>query len=307
MQKHSYFLFAIIAVSFAISCAPGKQAEISEKPKIVATTGMVADAVENLLGDQVELKTLMGPGVDPHLYKASQGDMNLLANADIIVYSGHHLEGKMIEVLHKIAKTKPVIPLAEYIWENRLQRSNDGKGAIDPHLWMDINSWKLGVNGLSDTLQKLLPNKAAFITSNFKTYTDTLEKVGFEIELAIASIPKTQRVLITSHDAFRYYGLAYGIEVKGLQGISTVSEYGLQDVSNMVNFIISRKIKSVFIESSISSKSLQAVIEGCKSKGYNINIGGSLYSDAMGPKGSPYGTYKGMLRHNTYTIVNALK
>ena len=307
MQKLVVNYIVWIAAIFAVSCKPTKQAEISDKPKIVATTGMVADAIENLLGNQVELKTLMGSGVDPHLYKASQGDMNLLANADIIVYSGHHLEGKMIEVLHKIAKTKPVIPLAEYIWENRLQRSNDGTGAIDPHLWMDINSWKLGVNGLSDTLQKLLPNKAAFIASNFKTYTDTLEKVGFEIELAIASIPKTQRVLITSHDAFRYYGLAYGIEVKGLQGISTVSEYGLQDVSNMVNFIISRKIKSVFIESSISSKSLQAVIEGCKSKGYNINIGGSLYSDAMGPKGSPDGTYKGMLRHNTYTIVNALK
>lgn len=307
MQKLFITFSFLLAIWVLPACTPSKQAEISDKPKIVATTGMVADAVENLLGNKVELKILMGAGVDPHLYKASQGDMNLLANADIIVYSGHHLEGKMIEVLQKIGKTKPVIPLSEYISEKRLQRSNDGKGAIDPHLWMEINSWKQGVKGLSDTLQKLLPSKSAFIDSNFKAYNDTLEKVNLELEKLIATIPKQQRVLITSHDAFKYYGLAYDLEVKGLQGISTVSEYGLQDVSNMVNFIISRKIKSVFVESSVSSKSLQAVVEGCKSKGYDIKIGGSLYSDAMGLKGTADGTYKGMLRHNTKTIVDALK
>lgn len=307
MQKLFITFSFLLEIWVLPACTPSKQAEISDNPKIVATTGMVADAVENLLGNKVELKILMGAGVDPHLYKASQGDMNLLANADIIVYSGHHLEGKMIEVLQKIGKTKPVIPLSEYISENRLQRSNDGKGAIDPHLWMEINSWKQGVKGLSDTLQKLLPSKSAFIESNFKAYNDTLEKVNLELEKLIATIPKQQRVLITSHDAFKYYGLAYDMEVKGLQGISTVSEYGLQDVSNMVNFIISRKIKSVFVESSVSSKSLQAVVEGCKSKGYDIKIGGSLYSDAMGLKGTADGTYKGMLRHNTKTIVDALK
>jgi len=307
MQKLFITFSFLLAIWVLPACTPSKQAEISDKPKIVATTGMVADAVENLLGNKVELKILMGAGVDPHLYKASQGDMNLLANADIIVYSGHHLEGKMIEVLQKIGKTKPVIPLSEYISENRLQRSNDGKGAIDPHLWMEINSWKQGVKGLSDTLQKLLPSKSAFIESNFKAYNDTLEKVNLELEKLIATIPKQQRVLITSHDAFKYYGLAYNMEVKGLQGISTVSEYGLQDVSNMVNFIISRKIKSVFVESSVSSKSLQAVVEGCKLKGYDIKVGGSLYSDAMGLKGTADGTYKGMLRHNTKTIVDALK
>ena len=307
MQKLFITFSFLLAIWVLPACTPSKQAEISDKPKIVATTGMVADAVENLLGNKVELKILMGAGVDPHLYKASQGDMNLLANADIIVYSGHHLEGKMIEVLQKIGKTKPVIPLSEYISEKRLQRSNDGKGAIDPHLWMEINSWKQGVKGLSDTLQKLLPSKSAFIESNFKAYNDTLEKVNLELEKLIATIPKQQRVLITSHDAFKYYGLAYDMEVKGLQGISTVSEYGLQDVSNMVNFIISRKIKSVFVESSVSSKSLQAVVEGCKLKGYDIKVGGSLYSDAMGLKGTADGTYKGMLRHNTKTIVDALK
>ena len=307
MQKLFITFSFLLAIWVLPACTPSKQAEISDKPKIVATTGMVADAVENLLGNKVELKILMGAGVDPHLYKASQGDMNLLANADIIVYSGHHLEGKMIEVLQKIGKTKPVIPLSEYISEKRLQRSNDGKGAIDPHLWMEINSWKQGVKGLSDTLQKLLPSKSAFIESNFKAYNDTLEKVNLELEKLIATIPKQQRVLITSHDAFKYYGLAYDLEVKGLQGISTVSEYGLQDVSNMVNFIISRKIKSVFVESSVSSKSLQAVVEGCKLKGYDIKVGGSLYSDAMGLKGTADGTYKGMLRHNTKTIVDALK
>jgi len=296
----SYFLF----LTSSCSNAPKKQ---GGKLKILATTGMVGDAAKNLLGQLAEVEVLMGPGVDPHLYKASQGDMVKLSDADIIIYSGHHLEGKMTDIFEKMGKTKPVLPLSEYISENKLLKSADGNGTIDPHLWMDIKTWSQGIAGIADTLKGLFPNDTALIGNNYRTYSDDLLKTDKEVGELIATIPMESRVLITSHDAFRYYGLAYNIEVKGLQGISTVSEYGLQDVSNMVNFIVSRNIKAVFIETSVSEKSLQAVIEGCNSKGHKIKIGGTLFSDAMGANGTPEGTYKGMILHNTKLIVNALR
>lgn len=277
------------------------------RKKIVVTTGMVGDAVKNLVGDIADVEVLMGAGVDPHLYKASQGDMEKLSNADIIVYSGHHLEGKMTEVFEKMRRNKPVIPLAELVHENRYQRAQEGSNLIDPHIWMDIKSWSTGISNLRTDLIELFPNDSAKIESNHEFYQKELIKTDYQIELLIGSIPTNQRVIITSHDAFRYFGLNYGIEVKGLQGISTVSEYGLRDVSDMVNFIVNRKIKAVFVESSVSDKSLQAVIEGCAKKGHQVVIGGKLYSDALGAEGTPEGTYCGMLLHNARTIQKALK
>lgn len=277
------------------------------RKKIVVTTGMVGDAVKNLVGDLADVEVLMGPGVDPHLYKASQGDMEKLSKADIIVYNGHHLEGKMTEVFEKMRRNKPVIPLAELVHENRYQRAQEGSNLIDPHIWMDIKSWSTGISNLRRDLIELFPNDSAKIESNHEQYQKELIKTDYQIELLMGSIPANQKVIITSHDAFRYFGLNYGIEVKGLQGISTVSEYGLRDVSDMVNFIVSRKIKAVFVESSVSDKSLQAVIEGCAQKGHQVVIGGKLYSDALGAEGTPEGTYCGMLLHNARTIQKALK
>lgn len=297
------FLFVLVLTG----CSSNQDSTSNHKKKVVATTGMVADFAQNILGDLVEIQVLMGPGVDPHLYKASQGDMNLLSNADIILYSGHHLEGKMADVLHKLSRSKPVIGIGEYVNENLLQLAGDGTQTVDPHLWMDPTVWLSGIHGATDTLMALFPNDTSRIGSNYRAYRDTLDKVRNEVFVAIQTIPLDRRVLITSHDAFRYFGLTNKIEVKGLQGISTVSEYGLQDVSNMVNFITERKIKAVFVESSVSQKSLQAVIEGCGSKGHPIRIGGTLYSDSMGKQGSAEGTYKGMLRHNAYTIAKALR
>ena len=301
-------LIGIVLIQAALfgSCSSGESSH-SGKKRVVATTGMVADVARNLLGDLVELEVLMGPGVDPHLYKASQGDMDLLAKADIILYSGHHLEGKMDEILKKMSRSKPVLGVSEIIPENRLQVAGDGTGTIDPHLWMDPAVWQFGIAGISDTLQHLFLKDSSLIGRNFRQYRDTLMFVEDEVYRVIQTIPVDRRVLITSHDAFRYFGLSNHIEVKGLQGISTVSEYGLQDVSNMVNFIVDRKIKAVFVESSVSQKSLQAVIEGCTSKGHPIQIGGTLYSDSMGKEGTPEGTYKGMIRHNAYTIAKALR
>ena len=276
------------------------------RKKIVVTTGMVGDAVKNLVGDLADVEVLMGAGVDPHLYKASQGDMEKLSQADVIVYSGHHLEGKMTEVFEKMRRNKPVIALAESVHENRYQRAQEGSNLIDPHIWMDIKSWSTGIWNLRSDLIDLFPSDSAKIESNHEQYQKELIKTDYQIELLMGSIPANQKVLITSHDAFRYFGLAYGIEVKGLQGISTVSEYGLRDVSDMVNFIVSRKIKAVFVESSVSDKSLQAVIEGCAKKGHQVKIGGKLFSDAPGADGTPEGTYCGMMLHNAKTIQKAL-
>ena len=306
-MKHISGVLLYCLLFFFYACSSPSEQTNNRKKKLVATTGMVADMARNVLGDLVDIQVLMGPGVDPHLYKASQGDMNLLSEADIILYSGQHLEGKMVEVLHKIARTKPVLAVGDYVWENQLQLAGDGTKTIDPHLWMDPGVWLYGVHGVSDTLQHLFLNDSALIGKNFRSYRDTLEKVKEEVFSSIQSIPANQRMLITSHDAFRYFGLANNMEVRGLQGISTVSEYGLQDVSNMVNLLVSRKIKAVFVESSVSQKSLQAVIEGCASKGHRVIIGGTLFSDSMGKAGTPEGTYKGMLRYNANTIAKALR
>lgn len=304
---HRFVVVLLLIALVLTGCSSNQESNRNHKMKVVTTTGMVADFAQNILGDLVEVQVLMGPGVDPHLYKASQGDMNLLTNADIILYSGHHLEGKMADVLHKLSRSKPVIGIGEYVNENLLQLAGDGTQTIDPHLWMDPSVWLSGIRGAADTLMGLFPNDTNRIGVNYRAYRDTLEKVREEVFIVIQTIPLDRRVLITSHDAFRYFGLTNKIEVKGLQGISTVSEYGLQDVSNMVNYITERKIKAVFVESSVSQKSLQAVIEGCASKGHPIRIGGTLFSDSMGKKGSPEGTYKGMLRHNALTIANALR
>lgn len=309
MRCYSTMRIVISLLCFALflaSCGDSASQKGQIK-KVVATTGMVGDATSRLLGDLAEVEVLMGPGVDPHLYKASQGDMQKLNDAGMVVYSGHHLEGKMADILQKLGRQKPVFPMAEYIAENRLQHGRDGNSAIDPHLWMEPKSWIMGIEALADTLKALFPNDTQAIGSNFRSYRDEIIQANDSIDRWMHEIPVAQRVLITSHDAFQYFGLAYQVEVKGLQGISTVSEYGLKDVSDMVNFIVNRKIPAVFVESSVSDKSLQAVLEGCRSKGHPLKIGGTLFSDALGAKGTPEGTYTGMLLYNARTIKQALK
>lgn len=309
MRCYSTMRIVISLLCFALflaSCGDSNSQK-GEIKKVVATTGMVGDATSRLLGDLAEVEVLMGPGVDPHLYKASQGDMQKLNDAGMVVYSGHHLEGKMADILQKLGRQKPVFPMAEYIAENRLQHGRDGNSAIDPHLWMEPESWIMGIEALADTLKALFPNDTQAIGSNFRSYRDEIIQANDSIDRWMHEIPVAQRVLITSHDAFQYFGLAYQVEVKGLQGISTVSEYGLKDVSDMVNFIVNRKIPAVFVESSVSDKSLQAVLEGCRSKGHPLKIGGTLFSDALGAKGTPEGTYTGMLLYNARTIKQALK
>lgn len=278
-----------------------------DRPLIVTTTGMIKDAVFNIVGDRADVVALMGPGVDPHLYKATQGDLQKLTTADVIFYNGLHLEGKMGEVLEKLGRQKPVVAVASKIDTSLLHRVPQFNNNYDPHIWFDVELWQQAVAEVGRFMVAYDPPNAQEYQRNIASYLSKLDSLDDHVRAEMATIPSGQRVLITAHDAFGYYGKAYSIEVKGLQGISTISEYGLRDVSDLVNFIIDRQIKAVFVETSVSEKAINAVVEGCKAKGFDVTIGGNLYSDAMGEEGTPEGTYIGMVRANTKTIVSALK
>jgi len=267
---------------------------------------MIADAVKNIVKDSAQVTALMGPGVDPHLYKATQGDLGLLTRADAIFYNGLHLEGKMGEVLSKLGKTKPVIAVADNIDSTRLRSAPNYGYAIDPHVWFDISLWIEAVKETQEALIEIDSKNASYYSNNATAYINELKDLHEWVGNEIAKIPEQQRIMITAHDAFGYFGEAYSIEVKGLQGISTLSEYGLRDVSELVNFIVANEIKAVFVETSVPKRAINAVVEGCKKSGFDVKIGGNLYSDAMGEDGTPEGTYVGMVRHNVNTIVEAL-
>jgi manganese/zinc/iron transport system substrate-binding protein len=290
-----------------IGCQGPPENARDSKMKVVTTTGMIADAVLNVAGDSMEVEALMGPGVDPHLYKATQGDLKKLTNADLVLYNGLLLEGKMGEVLNKLGRIKPVVAVGNAIDSTLLLGSPIYDDAYDPHVWFDVNLWKQVVIRVQESLQEHDPVNTDFYSNNASHYLKRLDSLHRQVHAQISQIPDSQRVLITAHDAFEYFGRAYNIEVRGLQGLSTLTEFGLRDITDLVSFIIERKVKAVFIETSISERSIQAVVEGCKQKGHDVYIGGSLFSDAMGNKNTPEGTYIGMVHANVLTITQALK
>ncbi len=302
-------LFSVIFCA----CNNAAKTEKEEKGplKVVTTTGMIKDIVQVLGGDRLELESLMGPGVDPHLYKATQGDLVKLTKADLILYNGLHLEGKLVEIFEKLAKQgRAVYAVTADIDKSKLLASEDveNKDAYpsDPHIWFDVSLWMEAVEAVRKALIKHDPEGLETYNKNAGAYQARLGDLHKELKVMIGSIPEQQRVLVTSHDAFRYFGRAYGLEVRGLQGISTVSEFGLKDVADLVGFISKRRLRSVFVETSVSDKSLRAVVEGCKAKNHQVAIGGTLYSDAMGAEGTPEGTYIGMVQHNANTVVEGL-
>ncbi|MBC3539804.1 metal ABC transporter solute-binding protein, Zn/Mn family [Rufibacter sediminis] len=286
---------------------PGAKAHQEGKLYIVTTTGILRDAVANVVGDRAVVTALMGPGVDPHLYKAALGDLQTLREADFIIYNGLHLEGKMGEVLEKLARQKVVWAAAEGLPEKELRRLPEFQDSHDPHVWFNVQLWSQVVEHISVKLQQQDKPNASYYQANARAYQAQLDSLHRWTTEQIASIPAQQRILITAHDAFGYFGDAYHIQVQGLQGISTVSEFGLQDVSSLVNFIVDRKVKAVFVETSVSQKAIEAVLEGCRQKGHEIKLGGTLYSDALGEADGPAGTYAGMVKVNVGKIVQALK
>jgi len=310
MQKKLGMLLACLfmfATALAGCSNSDKTASREGKLYVTTTISQIADAVKNVGGEHVQVTSLMGPGVDPHLYQASHGDIEKLYDADVIFYNGLHLEGKMGEILKKIGKEKPTIAVTEAIPNEKLIKNSDDAKAYDPHVWFDIELWSIVVEKVRDELIKADPEHETDYNRNAEAYLQDLKKLKEYAEQQITQIPQQSRVLVTAHDAFGYFGRAYGIEVMGLQGLSTDAEYGLRDVQSLVNTLVTRKIKAVFIESSISQKSINAVVEGAKQRGHTVNIGGELYSDAMGEEGTPEGTYIGMYQHNIDTIVSALK
>ena len=278
------------------------------KIKVTATVGMVGDLVRNVGGDRVEVTTLMGPGVDPHLYKASEGDLRRLADADIIFYNGLNLEGKMADIFVRMATSgKPTYAVTDSVDKSLLREPPEFQGHYDPHIWFDVSMWQQTLPTVVDALSKIDPDNAATFKSNADAYEAKLKELHEYCVKEMDTIPEAQRVLVTAHDAFGYFGRAYKIRVLGLQGISTATEAGLKDIQRRVDDIVKAKVKAVFVESSVSHRAIEAVVAGCKARGHQTAIGGTLFSDAMGEPGTEEGTYLGMVRHNVYSIVKALK
>ena len=302
MKRYSYFFLVISLILNACEFNPHE----FEKPKlIVCTTSIIGDVVKELVKDHLEVKVLMGDGVDPHLYEAKPSDVRAMADAKVIVFNGLHLEGKLARLFERMESQKNLIRFSDGMDKKDLIPLNEH--SFDPHVWFDISLWLGGIEEFVSQIVEIYPDESVFIENNFQNYKNKLVELEKDVARKINNIPIGQRVLITSHDAFHYYGKAYGIEVKAIQGVSTIMEPGLKEVSKLVNEIVERKIKSIFVESSVSSKSIRAVIEGCKAKGFEVEIGGTLYSDALGGKGSGADTYLTMVSKNTSIINAALK
>lgn len=294
--KHLLLIF-LVFMSMTSSVFP-------EKLNIVTTTGMIADLAINIAKRKAEVISLMGTGVDPHLYKATHGDLRSLQKADIIFYNGLHLEGKMQDIFAKLAKKKDVFAVSADLNKSKIIETN---AAHDPHIWFDVSIWMEAAKKVLDKLKEKDPTNKDFYEDNAKKYLSDLNELHTWVKNEIETIPESSRMLITAHDAFGYFGRAYGMEVRGLQGISTASEFGLNDIKRLKEIIISRNIKAVFIESSVPKKFLESLVAGVQAKGKELSIGGELYSDAMGLKDTPEGTYIGMVKHNVSVIVSALK
>ena len=299
----------ILVLSMVLAgCASGeKKAEGATddgKITIVTTIAQIAEPISVIGGDKVSVQSLMGPGVDPHLYNATQGDIQKLEGGDIVFYSGLHLEGNMIGVFEQIGKTRPVLALGDAIPKEKLLK--DEGGAIDPHIWFDIDLWKQGLSSAVDELKKYAPDHAEYFENNKVKYFEELDALSQESKAKLAKIEKDQRVIVTAHDAFGYFGRMHDMKVVGLQGLSTEDEIGISDIDDTIQTLLEYRIPAVFVESSINPNSIKAVIEGASSKGLEVKLGGELFSDAMGKEGTPEGTYIGMYRHNVDTIYKAL-
>lgn len=273
---------------------------------VVATTGMIADAARQIGGDRVSVRALMGPGVDPHAYRQTRSDIAAMVRADLVLWHGLYLEAQMEEFMKELGARKPVVAVAESLPRELLISHVDYSDKFDPHVWMDPRLWSQVVERVHEALAAARPEDAEVFAANAKAYQDELARLADYSDTVFASVPETARVLVTAHDAFSYFGRAQGFEVLGIQGISTQSEAGLQRVAELVDILVQRKIGAVFVESSVSDRSVRALIEGAASRGHTVVIGGELFSDAMGAEGTYEGTYPGMIDHNATIISRAL-
>lgn len=313
MQKYHYILtvgFSLIIGLMLTACGAASvdsQASASDgKLQVVATTGQITDAVKNIAGDAVELTGMFGPGVDPHLYVPTEGDVQLLGEADVIFYNGLHLEAQMGRALNQMAtRGITVVSIGDILPQERLL-GWDTNYPHDPHIWNDPELWSIGVETIRDTLINADPANEDAYRQNAENYLAQIAETHEYIKAQAERIPKDKRAMVTAHDAFGYFARTYGFEVAGLQGISTESEAGTADVQKIANFIVERQIPAIFVESSVSPRNIEAVQAAVEAQGFQVAIGGQLYSDALGDPDTPAGTYTGMLRHNVDTLVEAL-
>ncbi len=297
----------LIAFGALASFQPsGRVTAQSDPIDVVTTIGMIADTVRNVGGDRVNVTGLMGPGVDPHLYKPTAGDVTDLQDAEVIFYGGLELEGRLTDILVKIARTKPTIAVTESIPTELLREPPEFGGKFDPHIWFDVSLWMYAVETIATELSNYSPDDADYFRANADAYLAQLTDLDNWVREQAAIVPEAQRVLITAHDAFGYFGDAYGFEVHGLQGISTATEASASDVQALVDLVVERQIPAIFVESSVPPATIEAVQAATRDRGWDVTIGQPLFSDAMGEDGTPEGTYIGMVTWNVNAIVSAL-
>ena len=307
MKNFKNIISILVVITSLISCKNKTEDKESSKLNVVTTTTMITDMVQAIGGNKIEVNGLMGSGVDPHLYKASEGDVTKLSNADVIIYNGLHLEGKLEDVFKKMKRTKKVIAVADAINPSQLISSENFASNYDPHIWFQIDYWIACARFTADELTKIDKENSDFFHANAEVYVNKLKALKTENDKLVTLLPVEKRVLVTAHDAFNYFGKSYNFEVVGLQGLSTATEAGVKDVQNLANLIIEKGVKAIFVETSVPKRTIEALQEAVKAKGQEVVIGGELFSDALGTPKTPEATYVGMYKHNISTIVNALK
>ncbi len=296
-----------LMVAVPLTLAVSAERALAEAPlKVVATTGMIADAARQVGGDAVEVRALMGPGVDPHAYRQTRSDIVAMTRADLVLYHGLYLEAQMEDFLQDLSRKRTVVAVAESLPRDLLRAHDDYENKFDPHVWMTPALWKEVVARVAEVLSEARPGQADVFVANATAHMADLDRLLAYADDTLARVPADSRVLISAHDAFGYFGRDFGFEVLGIQGISTQSEAGLNRISELVDLLVQRQISAVFVESSVSDRSMRALIEGAAAQGHEVKIGGELFSDAMGADGTYEGTYLGMLDHNITTIAGAL-
>ncbi len=298
------YILVLLLVLLAFNCKSEKKS--NDKLNVITTTSMITDLVKNIGGDHINLQGLMGSGVDPHLYKASEGDVTKLASADIIFYNGLHLEGKLVEVFEKM-KTKKTVAISDALDKSTLIGSEYFASNYDPHIWFNVDYWIQATQFVANTLSEAIPEQKEAFRLNATKYIEQLKDLKAELTATINTLPEEKRILVTAHDAFNYFGKAFKFKVVGLQGISTATEAGVQDVQKLSAFIIENNVKAIFVESSVPKRTIEALQAAVNSKNHHVEIGGELFSDALGTSGTKEGTYIGMFEYNVNTVVNALK
>jgi len=297
---------AALAVCTAMVLPTAAQAADTSKLSVVATTGMLADTVREIGGDRVEVTALMGVGVDPHTYRQTRSDVAKLTRAKLIVWHGLHLEAQLEDLFKDLARRKPVVALADTIAKTQLLADEQNPQIFDPHVWMDPQLWLPVATAARDALIQVDPAGKEAYERNAARYAEQVTALDKRVKARLGAVPAGKRMLVTAHDAFRYFGRANGYEVLGIQGISTESEASLHQVEKLVGILVERKIGAIFVESSVSDQNIRALVEGAAARGHKVVIGGELFSDAMGQPGTPEGTYLGMIEHNANTIAKAL-